>query len=66
MSTAGSRATMQEEVEAAMAVFDDITRIATDERKPAARSIRMLVKLGLRLGLTSPRRSRARNAWFGS
>ena len=31
-SSAGSRATAEEEVEAAMAVFDDITRITTDEQ----------------------------------
>jgi len=31
-SSAGSRATAEEEVEAAMAVFDDITRITMDEQ----------------------------------
>src|SRR5262249_43650535 len=45
-STAVSRTTLQEEVEAAMAVFDDITRISTDEQARGEVNP-LLVKLGV-------------------
>lgn len=51
VSMAGSRGSMQQEIEAAMALFDDINRISTDERARAEINP-MLVRLGLRLGLT--------------
>jgi DNA invertase Pin-like site-specific DNA recombinase len=49
-AAASGPATVAEEVEAAMLLFDDITRITTDDRARAEINP-MLVKLGLRLGL---------------
>jgi hypothetical protein len=51
MAPSSTQATEEEEVEAAMAVFDDITRIATDDRARGEINP-LLVKLGLRLGLS--------------
>lgn len=49
-SSSGASRTVEEEVEAAMAVFDNITRITTDERARGEINS-LLVRLGMWLGL---------------
>ena len=49
-TTSGSHATAQEKVDAAMGVFDDITRITSDDQARGEINS-MITKLGMRLGL---------------